>query len=152
MTHINTASEFCPMFANNLFHRLAPDRQNIKPEQNRPQPVFLANVIRTCTETFLAAESNAFVIEKVAKEFPTGRSFVVINSQLARNVVQRLTGDHRARNADKPLTVARHQSRIGCQNRQAVARSHIKSPAQNHMTIAIAIRGHTEIGRIGAIH
>ena len=139
MARIIVAAIICPVLRQNLRHRLLAHRQNVQPQQNRPQPVLFADMIRPGAETFLATDGRPPGIQQVAKEFPPGRGFKRCNPQPFGNPVSGSRGRHRPRHPLQPGLVARCQMRIGSQHRQAVRRRDIDAPPHHHVAVAIAI-------------
>ncbi len=91
---VEIAAELAPVFLHDLRHGLLPHRQQIEPEEYRPQTVFLPDMIGTGAKTLLAAERDAVCIQQVAEKFPAGRGLIAVQAQRRRHPVDGLAGRH----------------------------------------------------------
>ncbi len=139
-----------PVFAHDLLHGLALDRQQVQPEQDRPETVLLAHVVGAGAKAFLAAQGHPASIQQVAEELPAGGGLEAFHPETRRHPVGGLAGGHGAGDAADPLAVAGHVVGIGGEHRQAVAGGDEEAPAQDHVAVAVAVGGRAEIRRLTA--
>ncbi len=141
-----------PVVADDLLDGLLPDGEDVEPEQHGPEAVLLADVIGAGAEALLAAERDAPGIEQIAEELPARRRLVARDVEGLGDTVDGLARRHRARDPLEPVPVARHEFGIGRDDGQAVARGHEEVLAEDHVAIAVAIRGCAEVEGVAAVH
>src|SRR5262249_39797277 len=117
-----------------------------EPAQHGPQPILLAQVVRTGAKALLAAQRTQSRIQQIAKEFPPCRGLIAAQASRRGDAVDSRTGGHRAGYAGQPGTVARNAlwSMLG-NDRQGVTRGDETLPSQDQVAIAIAIAGGPEV-------
>ena len=152
MAAVIVAAKACPVIGHDPSHRLAPDRQNVQPQQNRPKPVLLAHMIAASAKAFLTAQRHLARIQKVAKELPARRRLMASNSQSRRHPVHRRRGGHRPRHARQTLGIGRGQMCVGGQNGETVRGRDINPPPHHHVAIAISVARRAKIRSVFAHH
>src|SRR6185437_774618 len=93
-------------------------REDVEPQQDRPQAVFLAHVVGAGAGAFLAADGNPAGVEQVAEEFPASRRLVHFNAELFRHTVGGGAGRHGPGDAGESFVVAGRQVRVGGKQRE----------------------------------
>ncbi len=68
-----------PMLPNDITKRLISYCHYVEPEQNRPQTVFFAHMIRAGAKTLLTTKRNLSCIKQVTKKLPASRRFKKVN-------------------------------------------------------------------------
>ena len=140
------------MVAHDPGDRLAPRRQDVQPQQDRPQAVLLAHVIGAGAEALLAAQGDLARIEQVAEELPAGRRLVAADAERLRDPVGGARGRHGARDPGEAGGVAGREMGVGGEDREAVRGRHVDAAAENHVAIAIAVRGGAEVRPVRVHH
>ena len=141
-----------PVRAHDGFHRLFFLRQQVKPEQHGPQAIFFAHVVRARAVAFLAAQGGHVGVEQVAEELPARRRLEARDAQRAGDPVGRARRRHGAGDAFQAGAVAGRHGGIRGQDGQAVRRRDVEAPADDHVAVAVAVRGGAEIGSILGRH
>ncbi len=152
VARIHVATVARPVLAHDFFHRLLAHREDVQPEQHRPQSVFFAHVIRAGAKAFLAAQGHFSRIHQVAEKLPAGGRFKAGNVQGLRHAIHRRAGRHRTRHAGQALAVGGHQRGVGGEQREAVRRGDEEFIAQDHIAVAITVGGRAKIRCLVAIH
>ena len=127
--------------------RLAAHGENVEPQEDGPETVLLADMVRAGAGAFLAAERRLAGVQEIAEELPAGRRLVAADAELFGDAVGGGAGRHRAGDAGKPRLVAGRQMGIRGEHREAVRRGHVDVAAEHHVAVAIAVRGRAEIRR-----
>ena len=141
-----------PVRAHDVFHRLFFLCQQVEPEQHGPQAILFAHVVRSRAVAFLAAQGGHAGVEQGAEEFPARRRLVARNAQRAGDPVGRARRRHGAGDALQAGAIAGRHAGVGGQNRQAVRGRHVEAPADDHVAVAVAVRGGAEVGGILSGH
>ena len=68
-------AEAAPVALDDVGHRFLAHREQIQPEQDGPQAVFLPYMVGTGAEAFFSAQRGLAGIQQVAEELPSGRGF-----------------------------------------------------------------------------
>ncbi len=126
--------------------------QDVEPEQDRPETVLFAHMVRAGAGTFLAADRHAAVIHQIAEEFPAGRGFVHADAELFGHAVGGGTGRHGAGDAGKSLGIAGRKAGIGGKHREAIGWRDEDALADDQVAIAVAIGSGAEIRCVVAHH
>ena len=140
------------MFTRQRVDTDAAHGQDVEPEQHRPQPVLLTNMIRSGAGAFLAADRHHAGIEQVAEEFPARGGFEARDAQRLGHKVGRGAGRHGTGNALQARGIAGCQMGVGGQHRQRIRRGDEAVTADDQVAIAVAIRSCAEIRRIRRHH
>ncbi len=119
--------------------------EDIEPQQHRPHPVLLADMVRSGAGAFLAADRRQAGIEQRAEKLPARRRFKTRDVQRGGHAVSRCAGRHRTRNTLQAGCIARREMGIGRQHRQAVRRRDEAAAPDDQIAIAIAVRRCAEI-------
>ena len=149
---IEMAAEALPMIGDDRRGWLAPHREDVEPEQHRPNAVLLADMIGAGAGALFAAQRDAAGIEQRAKIFPARRRLVAVDPERLGDAIDSAAGRHRARDPRQPPFEPRHEPRIDRKDCEAVARAdHIAAP-HHHVAVAVAIGGGAEIGALRIHH
>ena len=139
------AAEAAPVARHHLCHRAAAHRQDLQPEEHRPEAVLLADVVAAGAEALLTAEGDAAGIEQVAEELPARGCLEAGDAQGVGHHVGRGAGGHGAGHAGQAFRVAGGQGGVGGEHGQAVAGIHEAAAPQDHVAVAIAVAGGAEV-------
>ena len=145
MADVVVAPEAPPVLPHDLLHGLLLHRQQVEPEEHRPEAVLLADVVGAGAEALLAADGDSAGVEQVAEEFPARGRLETLDPQLGRDPVDRLAGRHGARDPRNAAAVAGDQVGVGCDDGQAVARRHEEVAAKDHVAVPVAVGGRREV-------
>jgi len=138
--------------ADDGLHRLPAHGQKIQPEQHRPESILLPHVVGARSETLLPAEGDPPGVQKVAEVLPTGGGLVGRDSEPFGHPVDCGAGGHRAGHPAQPRPVSGQEVGVGRQHREAVARGDEEAPPQDHVAVAVAVRGRPEVGGARPAH
>ena len=83
---------------------------------------------------------------KAAEIFPPGRRLVARDAERRGDAVDRPAGRHRARDAGETRGEPRNEPGIGGEHGEAVARADDEIAPDDHVAVAVAVRGGAEIG------
>ena len=152
MARVVIAPEAREMIGHDFGHALPTCRDDIEPHQHRPKPVLFADVIGAGAEAFLATEAHPARIHQVAEELPAGGRLVAVETHRRRDPIHGGRGRHRTRDPLQPVLVARHQMCIGRKHGEAIRGRYIDLSPEDHVAVAIPVRGRAEIGAILGHH
>ena len=129
------------------------DRQDVQPEQHRPEPVLFAHMVASRCRSSPRRKSSPGRHPSGCRRTSSRSAFRNAAMPIAsatRSTAAR--GRHRARHALQPRRIARRQMRIGRQNRQAVRGRDIDAAPEDHVAVAVAVRCGAEIGTVRRHH
>ncbi len=99
MPGVIVAAVLRPVIAHDFSHACLAHREDVEPQQNRPDPVLLAHMARSGPGTFLAADADLVGIQQRAEEFPSSRRFKTGDALRFGDLVGSSAGRHRAGDA-----------------------------------------------------
>ena len=140
------------MIAGDVVDRLARRGKDVEPEQHRPQPVLLADVVGAGAGAFLATDRRHAGIEQIAEELPAGGRLEGGDAELLGDAVGGGAGRHRAGNALQPAGIAGGEMRVGGEHREAVRRGDEAAAPDDEVAVAVSVGGGAEIGGALAHH
>lgn len=152
VTRVVVAAEARPMLAHQRLDRTAAHREHVEPEQDRPQPVLLAQVVGAGAVALFAAQRGAAGVEQVAEELPAGRCLETRDAQGLRDAVGRGGGGHRARDASQARLVARRDGGVRGEHGEAVRGRDREVAADDHVAVRVAVGRAAQVGRIRRCH
>ncbi len=152
MTTIVVAPIAAPVVRHDLCHRHFAHGQNVQPQQNRPETVLFANMVRSGARALLTAKGGAPVVQQVAKELPPRGRLITGDAQRLGHTIRRARCRHRPRDTGQTVLISGGKMRIRGQNGQTVGRGDIASLAHDHIAIPVTIGRGPEIGTIGRHH
>ena len=136
------------MFAREIGDRDAALGEDVEPEQHRPEPVLLADMVGAGARALLAAQRGEAGVEQIAEELPTRRRLEALDAELGGDAVRGGAGRHRARDAGQALGIARREMRVGRQHRERIRGRDEQPAADDQIAVAVAVGGGAEIGRL----
>mmetsp|Transcript_18911 Transcript_18911/g.58270 ORF Transcript_18911/g.58270 Transcript_18911/m.58270 type:complete len:443 (-) Transcript_18911:1492-2820(-) len=129
-------------------------RQDRQPREHRPQPVLFADVVAAGAERLLAAHEGrvvgaseqSFGVHQIAEELPARRRLEERQVQFLRHQVDGAGRRHRPRHCLEAalLLEERDDVRVRRQHRQRVRRRDEELGAEDHVPVAVAVRGRAE--------
>ena len=145
MAAIIIAAIDLPVLFDNIGNALFAHRQNIQPEQHRPEAVLFAHMVGARARAFLTADGGHIGVKQIAEKFPAGGRLEHADAEFGGHAVGGGAGGHGTGNALQARFITGCQMRIGRQHGQRVGRRDKLSLADDQIAVAVTIRSGAKI-------